>query len=277
MNSTRFHSSGLRPHTAAVLRSYVCAFLLLVWASALTGCLDSLCEEIAVLPENSSYCVVGDSLMQAYEKDPLNTDLCQHVAGRLSWLVGEKIPSFAESGAQLSGGTRTEIPVQYEIAREYAKDNSTTLDTVIFDGGGNDLLKGENWACTSLGPEDPSCETLLQECDEAGALSPQCKCCNIIDSVEEELHTMVDQMNVDNVDRIIYVGPYQPQGPFAEYQEALTRTMNRIRPRCRDYDVTFLDLEGVFAGHYSEYMHPDNLHPNPEGVQAIAEALYEIL
>jgi len=68
--------------------------------------------------------------------------------------------------------------------------------------------------CTSLDPVNPTCETLLQECDQNGVVTPECYCCNVIDCIATKLVALADQMrNQDNVYRIIYEGPYRAQSP----------------------------------------------------------------
>ncbi len=270
-------------HVPAAVRTCVSLSCLIFLGAFLNGCQGqgSLCDEVRSLPENRSYSFLGDSLMTIYEEDLLGNDRCEDVPSRLGLLLRERIPSLAAPGAQVCGGEIETISEQYVMAKEYAAEDGETLDTVILDGGGNDFLHrgGDSYPCTELVQGDPSCETLLQECEAGEELTPKCKCCQFLDCAGSEMMSMLDEMiNVDEVGKVIYVGHYRGQGLYADFQEASTRLMDRMRQGCEVYEnATYLDLHDSFEGHYAEYMAWDQLHPNPDGVRVVAQELYGLL
>ena len=218
----------------------------------LGGCFSSICEDLAMLEETREVVFVGDSLMEIF-----STTNCRHVAGNLGLLVGKRIPSLAEGGARLSGGDKTEIPVQFENAKALALEAGTPIRTVFFDGGGNDVLWENDMAC--LRPDSDACR-------------------GIIDTVEQEWVSLVETMwQEPSIENIIYVGSYELQGIWIPYRSAFKELMSRIRERCAEHGVIYVDLEPLFEGHYQELIAMDMLHPNPAGTYVIAVYIQEIL
>ena len=225
-----------------------------VSATAAEEILDDslLCEPLGTLVEEPSFAVLGDSLM-----DFTTDGNCRHVADHMSFLTNKTIPSFAVGGASFTGTRPKTIGLQYDRAREHAALQGTKLKTVIFDGGGNDILWGNELAC--LFPNSPRCDDMM-------------------DWVEREWVNMVETMQErDGVATVVYVGIYKMQGIWGLYGRAFEKFKHRMVDLCAAYGVVHVDLEPVFEGRSDEWMAPDKLHPNNRGTYAIAAAILAAL
>jgi len=135
------------------------------------------CQEVDALPESPAIAALGDSVFSTH------WETCQCVAGHLSLLSGEKMWDYSAGGERVTHPTAHDIYEQYEDAsREMAE-----LKTVVFDGGGNDLL----WECTQA--ERPACSA-------------------DVEVILGEIGALVDQMILDGVETVVYVGYYQTNG-----------------------------------------------------------------
>lgn len=103
-------------------------------------------------------------------------------------LTGHSYRTYYVSGAQMEGGLIQTIPSQYA---EAVRDDSN-INTVIMNGGGNDVLIGANGACDASYPY--------------GSLSWSCN--NIIDTVEAVNNALWQDMIDDGVKNIINQGYY---------------------------------------------------------------------
>lgn len=101
---------------------------------------------------------------------------------------------YATSGAEFNGGI-----IEPSVASQYAraKADYRTIDTIIMDGGGNDIL-----IPATMYFDPYNCKKDWWE----SALSSKCK--SFIDDIYVEAVTMMNQMGREGVDNIIFLGYY---------------------------------------------------------------------
>lgn len=189
-------------------------------------------------PSNKNVAVIGDSLF----------DLSGEIQEFLAELSGETYEDWTRSGEKITG-----IAKQYENAI-YQNPN---LRTVIMDGGANDVLQGNESKCSSYDEVPAECEALL-------------------DWIADVLEDMMDDMYVDGLDDVVFVGYYHlPNGKTAlnlgiDYHSNETLLVcDSSRVNCH-----FVDSRPDFVGHESEYIKSDDIHPTSAGSEVVANLIW---
>jgi len=181
-----------------------------------------ICQEYDSV--RSDLVILGDSIMPPHVT-------CQGVPGQLSRILDEKVNSIAVGGAVLS-----QIISQYYAAMSVFPD----IETVIFDGGANDILIGG----------DPF-------------------------EVAVKFSVFIDLI-ISNGHRPIVVCIYNPVGEWTPQVVPLSWYTDLQLFVCADKGIDCIDLRGPFDEHPCP-MAVDGLHPNPEGHRIIAELIEELL
>jgi lysophospholipase L1-like esterase len=134
---------------------------------------------------NNKIVNIGDSIFALSGK----------ISDYLHSYAGKTFRRYATSGAELNGGI-----IQPSIASQYARAKSdySTIDTIIMDGGGNDIL-----IPATMYFDPYNCKKDWWE----SSLSSKCK--NYINDIYVEAVTMMNQMGRDGVKNIIYLGYYK--------------------------------------------------------------------
>lgn len=185
--------------------------------------------------------IVGDSVfalsgdIRAYLEDDLN----------------ESIDSEARSGCQILGGNLI-CSRWNNIPRQYSGASKSGIDTVIFNGGGNDFLLGDGGDCTT------------QACIEG-----------VLVDIEETIAGMVSDMKADGMDQIIYLGYY-----FTE--DANNNAINELSAsyKAANYPamgVDFIETRNVFVSNFSRYIESDGIHPTAAGSRILADMILDTL
>lgn len=109
--------------------------------------------------------------------------------------AGKTFRRYATSGAELNGGI-----IEPSVASQYAraKADYATIDTIIMDGGGNDIL-----IPATMYFDPYNCKKDWWE----SSLSSKCK--SFIDDIYVETVTLLNQMGREGVDNIIFQGYYR--------------------------------------------------------------------
>jgi len=185
--------------------------------------------------------IVGDSVfalsgdIRAYLEDDLN----------------ESIDSEAKSGCQILGGNFI-CSRWNNIPRQYDGADKTGINTVIFNGGGNDFLLGDGGDCTT------------QACIEG-----------VLFDIEEAIAGMVADMKADGMDQIVYLGYY-----FTEDQD--NNAINELSAsyKAANYPamgVDFIDTRYVFVNNFPYYIESDGIHPTAAGSRILADMILNTL
>lgn len=195
------------------------------------------------LPVSDSTVMVGDSIIAMARPE------CENITTELGLITGEKYPDYATSGSKMTGsnyyGAIASIPSQWDEAT----GDLSAIDTVITDGGGNDILDDCGYW------EMPLCES-------------------VIDAVVSDYSDLVARMKTDGVSNIAYVGLYEMPGTMAQYNEAINLAMDTASALCDQIDVVFVESRPDFVGH-PEYIKADDTHPTQAGSQVLSGLIYD--
>jgi hypothetical protein len=220
----------------------------LVSSMAFSICLCALYSPVSAVNGNDVL-IIGESFIALSHAISHDLDSIARKAGVLS--ATDTFRDYAVSGTQLSGGITPSIPRQYTNAR-----TSRPVKYVIMDGGGNDCL---NATCTT--PPLITCQNLQNAMNAAKAL--------------------LDTMGRDGVLKVMYFFYPDPQGNL---QQTLQPKLDTLRPRIQNIVLNqttpicyWLDLRPTFAGHYSQYIMSDGIHPTATGSLAAANAIWSVV
>ncbi|WP_271977810.1 SGNH/GDSL hydrolase family protein [Marinobacter sp. SS21] len=227
----------------------------LIVVAALTGCsgAGSLLSNPRVADaDNDRVITIGDSIFA----------LSGELQDFLEAYAGETFRRYTLSGAELSGGViATSVVDQYAMARADNPD----IDTVIMDGGGNDILI----PAIMFDPYD--CKTQWYE---FGQLSSRCKA--LIDDLYVEGVNLLNDMHADGIDHVIYLGYYYTKnGLFLldSMEEAIDYGDTRLAQACSysAVDCQFVDPRPVVND--SDIV-IDGIHPNTDGSRKLANLIW---
>ena len=228
-------------------------------STALTGCggVGGLLSNDRVSDaDNDQVVTVGDSIFA------LSGDLQDF----LESYAGETFRRYTLSGAELKGGIiATDIYAQYEMA----KSDNPNIDTIVMDGGGNDIL------IPAIALFDPNnCKTQWYQ---FGRLSSRCK--NFIDDIYVDAVNLLNDMDADGVDNVIYLGYYYTKnGLFLldSMEEAVDYGDLRLSQACRNSSVNcqFIDPRSSIR---DSNIIIDGIHPTKEGSRKLANLIWPAL
>jgi hypothetical protein len=148
-----------------------------------------------------------------------------------------------------------------QILNQYTTAHSQhpVIDTVIMDGGGNDVLLGDRSCLTQAPPANTGCATTVQ-------------------NVVQEAKTGLAQMAADGVKHIVFffyphVETTGLSGPAAN--QTLDYAYPLAKAACETQSIcVFVDLRPAWPGDPSMYIDPllgANVHPNELGSQLIVD------
>lgn len=157
--------------------------LVLVLAIALGAC-SLITKPYITNAGNNKIVNLGDSIFA----------LSGEISDYLHSYAGKTFRRYATSGAELNGGI-IEPSVYSQYAR--AKADYAAIDTIIMDGGGNDIL-----IPATMYFDPYNCKVDWWE----SGLSSKCK--SFIDDIYVETVTLLNQMGREGVDNIIFQGYY---------------------------------------------------------------------
>lgn len=206
--------------------------------------------------DNDQVITVGDSIFA----------LSGELQDFLESYAGETFRRYTLSGAELKGGViATDVYAQYDIA----KNDNPNIDTVVMDGGGNDIL------IPAIALFDPyNCKTQWYQ---FGRLSSRCK--NYIDDIYVDAVNLLNTMHSDGVDNVIYLGYYYTKnGLFLldSMEEAVDYGDMRLSQAC-NYSAAncqFIDPRSTIR---DSNIIIDGIHPNTEGSRKLANLVWPAL
>lgn len=206
--------------------------------------------------DNDQVVTIGDSIFA----------LSGELQDFLESYAGETFRRYTISGAELKGGiVATDIYGQYNIAK---RDNPN-IETIVMDGGGNDIL------IPSIALFDPyNCKTQWYQ---FGRLSSTCK--NFIDDIYVDAVNLLNKMNADGVDNVIYLGYYYTKnGLFLldSMEEAVDYGDMRLAQACR-YSAANCKFVDPRSSINDSNIIFDGIHPNTEGSRKLANLIWPVL
>lgn len=254
---TIMQTKRLRAPSLKSNRSLNLVFLLLL-ALAVTGCggPGSLASNPRVSDaDNDQVITIGDSIFALSGK----------LQDFLEERAGETFRQYTLSGAELEGGIiATSIVDQYAVAR---RDNPN-IDTVLMDGGGNDIL------IPAIVLDPYNCKTQWYQ---FGHLSSKCR--NFIDDIYVDAVNFLNRMDADGVDNVVYLGYYYTKnGLFLldSMEEAVDYGDRRLAQACAwsTANCSFVDPRSTINDGDIIF---DGIHPDTGGSRKLADLVWPVL
>ncbi len=232
-----------------ILNLAAISFLLLLVSFQGPCSVPNQCEKLRVLPVNNEYVVLGDSFFNTYP------GACQDVVSYLGLRFGVRIPSETAHGSRLTDSYGPDKPIS--IAEQYAEalaSSNNQLTTVFFNGGANDIFSEAEGVC-------------------ADATSLECE--NHIEFIVAGFSDLIETMQADGIEKIVYSGNYHLIYGYSVFDEALMNLNDEIEIVCNSTDgVIFVDQADAFADDYSLFLLFDRFHPSIYGSEKLADNMY---
>jgi hypothetical protein len=186
-------------------------------------------------------------------------------------------------GAAMNYGTlNLNIPYQYETTArgDLSVMNPTDIDTIIMDGGGNDVLIDNQDCLTNADPPpaDAACATAIQgTVNRAGMLLQEA----VSDGVKHIVYIFYPHL--DPAGGGILPMPAPQVNATLDYAYPLaeqiccgssftsTATSYTCSGTVSGAQCVFVDIRPAFEGHVADYIKSDHVHPTDAGAQVIAD------
>jgi lysophospholipase L1-like esterase len=188
-------------------------------------------------------------------------DLSGDIQTYLEQEAGQTFRNYTQSGAMLSGGViATAIDKQYADA----KSANGNIDTVVMNGGGNDLL------IPAILLDPYGCRTHWWRWN----ISRSCK--NLVNNSYVTGVNLLNEMAADGVDNIVYLGYYTLPRRNANLTKAVNYGDQRLSDACANTvaNCSFIDPRGTVP---AEHVLSDNIHPTAEGSRTLADQIWPLL
>jgi lysophospholipase L1-like esterase len=186
-------------------------------------------------------------------------------------------------GAAMNNGSLgLNIPYQYETQAktDIAYMNPAKIDTVIMDGGGNDVIIDQQSCMTSPPPTNAACtSTITGAVNRAGSL------------LQEMAHDGVKHIvyffypHLDPAGGGLLPTPSPDVNVTLDYAYPLAQEVccgTTFTPTASHYtckgttagtECIFVDMRPACEGHVADYIKTDHVHPTPAGAQVIANEI----
>ena len=218
-------------------------------AASVVGCTGNPYEESA---DRMDVITIGDSIF----------DLNGVIEDTLESYAGETFRDYTQSGAELSGGSfATAVDQQYLDAR--ATDSN--INTIVMDGGGNDIL------IPAMLFDPYGCRTRWYR------RNPSSSCVRLVEDQYVNAVNLLNQMNVDGVSNVVWLGYYELPRGNANLTKALNLGDDYLGYACNvasNASCTFVDPRGTISASQVE---SDDIHPTPAASVILANQIWPVL
>lgn len=172
--------------------------------------------------------------------------------------AGQTFRDYTLSGAELEGGI-----IANSVYRQYsdAKATDSNINTIVMDGGGNDIL------IPAMILDPYGCRTHWWRWN----ISRSCR--NLINDQYVNLVNLLNQMDADGVQDIVYLGYYELPRGNANLTKAVNYGDDRLGAACANTTAScqFVDPRGTIP---ANYVLSDNIHPTTEGSRVLADLIW---
>ena len=209
----------------------------------------------------------GNAYVDDADRDDIITlgdsifDLSGDIQTYLEQEAGQTFRNYTQSGAMLSGGI-----LATAVDQQYADANGANGDitTVVMNGGGNDIL------IPAILLDPYGCRTHWWRWN----ISRSCK--NLVNNSYVSGVNLLNEMDADGVENIIYLGYYTLPGSNANLTKAVNYGDKRLAEACANTvaNCTFIDPRGTVP---AEHILSDNIHPTAEGSRTLANQIWPLL
>jgi hypothetical protein len=237
-------------------------------AAAGTGGSAAAAYKPKCIAKGAELALIGDSWINY----PLGEFLAPRLASRAqkdgALAQGDSYNDQAVAGTSLASGGLGLIPDQWPAAKAAAQAAGTSVKFVVMDGGGNDVLLG-NQICLDNGKmrdQDPTCQKTVMDATMAGKM-------------------LQTKMRMDGVGQAIYFFyPHVPAGGW----DVLDYSLPMAKSVCEsmndeNYHCYFVDTREAFQGAgntgmaMSSLIGPDGIHPNAAGDDVLADLIWKTM
>ena len=185
-------------------------------------------------------------------------DLSGDIQRILEDRAGQTFRDYTLSGAELSGGI-----VANSVERQYsdAKSTDANIETIVMDGGGNDIL------IPAIILDPYGCRTHWWR----WSISRSCK--NLINDQYVNLVNLMNKMDNDGVSNVLYLGYYELPRGNANLTSALNYGDDKLSQACSNTtaNCTFLDPRGMVP---AQDVLSDNIHPTANASRTLADLIW---
>lgn len=161
---------------------------------------------------------------------------------------GDEYRAYYAPGTQIANG---QIPGQYDTA----KAADPVIDTVVMDGGGNDIQGGHPECLSDPPPGNPDCVA-------------------VFDDIIATLESLWMTMGSDGIGHVVFF--YYPELGDPGATANVDYSAPRIEAACEAFvtplSCHFVDPRATFEG--QPYI-DDGIHPNADGQEALAGLIWE--
>ncbi len=215
--------------------------------------------------------MIGDSYLDpAWANTSLDLFADAQQAGALA--ANGTYRHYYLGGASMNGGIfALNIPYQYEsqALSDIAVASPKDIDTIIMDGGGNDVLIGNTSCEQTAPPGNTGCVTTIQ-----GAV--------------DRARSLLAEFGANGVKHVVYFFyPHlDPAGggilttPAPTVNDTLDYAYGVAAPVCTQSvspPCVWVDTRPAFEGHLADYIKSDHVHPTPAGAQVIADLVWKAM
>ncbi len=202
---------------------------------------------------NNAVITLGDSIFD--DNNVIQTKLEEY--------AGQTFRKYTQTGGELTGN-RLAMSVYDQY--EQAKIDDANIDTIVMNGGGNDILlpvilDGDVYGCKS----PRSDRTFIEQA-----------CRDLIDEVYIEAVNLLNSMAPDNVNNVIYLGYYYTTRGWlraGHLKAAIDYATPLMEDACANSAVScaFVDTRAHMKGYLIKN---DGVHPNQEGSTLMADLIW---
>lgn len=209
-------------------------------------------------------CSIGNPYVHEADRNDIITigdsifDLSGEIQLFLEEYAGQTFRNYTQSGAELDGGIFAR-PIVDQYAD--AKSVNPNISTIVMDGGGNDIL------IPAVIFDPYGCKTHWWRWN----ISNSCE--NLINDIYVEAVTMLNGMDSDGIDNILYLGYYYTTGFNANLRQAIDYGDYRLEQACSNSTVncTFIDPRNAID---SSDIISDGIHPSTSGSRKISNLIW---
>ena len=217
--------------------------------ATIVGCSGNAYEETA---DRNDVITLGDSIF----------DLNGVIQETLEGYAGETFRDYTRSGAEISGGLLAPSVIsQYNTA----KSTNPNINTILMDGGGNDILI----PATLFDPY--GCRTRWWRRNISNA------CVNLIIDQYIVQVNLLNQINADGVDDVVWLGYYELPRGNSNLTKALNLGDDLLGYGCEvssNANCSFVDPRGTVP---ASQVLSDDIHPTVAGSVNLANQIWPVL
>lgn len=188
-------------------------------------------------------------------------DLSGDIQANLEAQAGQTFRNYTQSGAELSGGL-----LARSVEGQYADAKSTNanIDIAVMNGGGNDIL------IPAILLDPYGCRTHWWRWN----ISRSCR--NLVNDTYVKGVNLLNKMDNEGVDDIIYLGYYELPRGNSNLEDAVNYGDDRLKAACNNStaNCTFLDPRGMVP---ANHVLSDNIHPTAAGSKTLSDLIWPVL